>query len=73
MSAESPPEASKDPWTEKYLARWLPEGIVSDVREVSNAPRAIVAIAVLGAFGGWWLASAFYAERIAVLHARLDA
>lgn len=68
MSTETrPPD-----WIDKYLGGWLPPGITQDVREVSNAPRAIVVILVLGAAGGWWAAAMFYAERFAAMQAQVD-
>ncbi len=38
------------------LAGWLPEWAVEDVREMSEHPRPLVVVLMLGGIGGWWLA-----------------
>jgi hypothetical protein len=66
-----PPVPPRPPRWYDGIIGLLPEGAARDVREMSNAPRAIVGLLLLGIGGGWFAASRFYAERFTVMEERV--
>lgn len=57
-------------WYDGYI-QWLPKGAQRDIREMSEAPRAIVFLLLAGIVIGWIVANRFYGERFAVMEERV--
>lgn len=60
-----PTAPATDPGWLRWLAGWLPESVVTDIREVITNPRVVLGLLIVGVVLGFWAAGHYYAERMA--------